>query len=880
MRLGAMFRFLLLLLISAAFAIPTTSRGASTSANLAITVTKAQAITGVSLSSSSFMGGAPSGTVVGTISVSMSPASPAFSGTLTLSGSNASSFQIAGTNLETSGVLPAGTYQVNIVATQAGASGSPFTAAETITGTSSQGGGDPTVGLIPPASDGYANWRVAGMKAIPLTASIATDGTLTVTYSPSQALGVGQIISGAGVPSGITITAAKNDPSSNLLTGAGGNGTYMLSCAGSCPTIGGEAMTATGIPNRGSVYTTLSACSPSLTNACDDTSAIQTALDNCPPGQVVQLNVGVFQVNGQGVTLRTACTLRGAGPGRQLNTGINPVDGGRNASISKGCGVQKNGSVLWLCVDAAATQVIKADRATQPSYAVFHMQNGNSSPNGTSYNLASDGIQGSYTVSISSATTPAISPGDIVWIDENSETDPNVYWGGLGAVTGGYNYDGRGWGFRAVGRSIIQMAEVQSVGGSAPTWTITLTTPLDYTYPAASPYSSQLTTFTQQPLHGAGFENLFIFGGRGADGQGGINVYACAYCWIKNVESDWNEGGINFKRAYKNELRDSFLHETDYPTPGGGGYLLAVDGGSSETLIENNISWYGNKEIVMRAAGGGNVIAYNYMDDAFDDGVSDGSPEAGVNTGHLATSHLELVEGNYSQNFKGDTYWGASIFTTVFRNQLSGLRAAWPPLNTYAVPAGCGAYGYGDYTNRKAVDVQGGTLYHNFIGNVLGFNGQTLLIGLGGSSCNEYGQNGWIQQFYSTAQSLPRYSNPVWMWYFGDYQDWTNNRNWSQNNTTINTMIRTANWDYVTGAETCYGAMGGTTNVGCSGTTVPNSFYLAAKPPFFGSSALSWPWVNPATGAASRPRTSTTAGDNILPAKYCFEHNMMPTCLQ
>ncbi|MGH7969594.1 MAG: hypothetical protein ACREIC_12790, partial [Limisphaerales bacterium] len=47
---------------------------------------------------------------------------------------------------------------------------------------------DPTVGLLPPASDGYANWSVAGMNAIPLTGSISGT-TLTVTATPSGALG-------------------------------------------------------------------------------------------------------------------------------------------------------------------------------------------------------------------------------------------------------------------------------------------------------------------------------------------------------------------------------------------------------------------------------------------------------------------------------------------------------------------------------------------------------------------------------------------------------------------------------------------------------------------------------------------------------------------
>jgi hypothetical protein len=128
-------RFLISLLSLAALVVPATSWEASTSSNLAITVTAGQAISAVGLSNSSFTGGAASGTVVGAISVTMSPASPAFSGSLSLSGTNASSFQIVGSNLETNGTVPAGTYNINIVATEAGASGSPFTQAETVTGT-------------------------------------------------------------------------------------------------------------------------------------------------------------------------------------------------------------------------------------------------------------------------------------------------------------------------------------------------------------------------------------------------------------------------------------------------------------------------------------------------------------------------------------------------------------------------------------------------------------------------------------------------------------------------------------------------------------------------------------------------------------------------
>src|SRR5262245_55446482 len=134
-----MHRFLTFLLFLAVIAVPTTAWEASVSQNLSINVTQGQAITGVSLSNNSFTGGVPSGTVVGAISVTMSPTSPAFTGSLSLTGTNASQFQIVGGNLATNGVVAAGNYQVNIVATEAGVGGSPFTQAEAITGTNASG---------------------------------------------------------------------------------------------------------------------------------------------------------------------------------------------------------------------------------------------------------------------------------------------------------------------------------------------------------------------------------------------------------------------------------------------------------------------------------------------------------------------------------------------------------------------------------------------------------------------------------------------------------------------------------------------------------------------------------------------------------------------
>ena len=134
-------------------------------------VVAAPSITGVTLSNSSFAGGAASGTVVGSIAVAMS--SGTFTGSLALSGANAASFQIVGSNLETNGVVAAGSYAVNVVATQSGATGSPYTMSFSITATGSTG----TWWTTPPPQAAAAGFN---------TLKFSDDFTTTTTIAPSN----------------------------------------------------------------------------------------------------------------------------------------------------------------------------------------------------------------------------------------------------------------------------------------------------------------------------------------------------------------------------------------------------------------------------------------------------------------------------------------------------------------------------------------------------------------------------------------------------------------------------------------------------------------------------------------------------------------------
>jgi hypothetical protein len=559
-----------------------------------------------------------------------------------------------------------------------------------------------------------------------------------------------------------------------------------------------------GIPNRTTIFKTISPRGGDL----DDTANIQAALDSCPPEVVVQLTPGTFNINGRGLIFsRTNCTLRGAGPG----------------AFSDGSG---------------GTRLVKADRTTG---AVLYVQ-----PNGVNFgqsiDLAMDAMQG--TNSLTLVGHHGVRVGEIVYIDENTDDDPEVFWGPSHNPPGGGS---RRW-FIRQDRSLAQMMEVTAVSGD----TITFNTPFHSTFKTA--YQAQLTRFTGPLLQKVGVEDLYVWGGESGDYHGNISVLHCAYCWVRNVNAAWSVGtNVGLYRTFRSEVRDSYIHETPDPNPGGAGYMTGMNYGASDNLFENNIMWYGNKEIVMRGTGGGNVVAYNYMDDSFGSTFPHGS-EGGLNAGHYTTPHMELLEGNYSQNYVGDSYWGNSINITVFRNWLSALRAAHPPLDTYTFSVGTCTYRYGDYSGRTAVSVQAYAYDTNFIGNILGMQNQQLL-GYDSHSCFASQQTGW--QYENLDNTMA--GTVVSMWQMGSSQTgpWVTN--------TYQTQLRQGNWDWVTKKQTWHG-IGGAAGSGTP-QPIPNSLYLTAAPPFFGNNR--WPWVDPATG------TTYT-----LPAKYCFEHNQMPTCLQ
>jgi hypothetical protein len=634
----------------------------------------------------------------------------------------------------------------------------------------------------------------------------------TYNSSPIQYLAGAQVsVSGSGIPFGTyQVRAVGTDANGNPI--APSNVVTINYSAPGTGIIPANRMTAwqPGVTYNGGIPNRTTVCASLTPSGGDDTSAIQAALNNCPANQVVQLAAGVFKITRPINITSGNITLRGAGPGQGLATG-------------------KQGTFV-----ADSTATILYYQPTVSWGPILSI--GNDPSQVTSYNLASDAVQGNYSLTLTS--NPGLSVGQLVKVDQNTDNDPDVYWGP--------NHDGPGgtsrqW-FMRQDRSLAQIMEITAVNGN----TVTFDTPFHHNYTTAG--SAQLSTFQQPILYRVGIEELQLFNGT-AGGNGNFIMGGCAYCWVKHIESRWADGaGVWLTNCFRCELRDSYIHESANPNPGGGGYLIALSWGTSDSLVENNISWAGNKVIVGQATGGGNVIAYNYMDDAYGANYPN-LPEAGVNMAHQTTSHMELIEGNYSHRYSGDSYWGNVIDMTVFRNHLSGIRAAHPPLNTYV--AG-GVYPYIDDGVRTAVDNQAYNYRGNFVGNVLGKSGEVLLSYNGAGW--QFAQTSWVYEDNTTLAD----GSEVYMWYVGAVQGAAGAWSWQPNS--YQTQLRQGNWDWYTQSQTWYNnPIGGTGHPG-DGTpqTIPNSLYLTSKPAFFGSNP--WPWVDPSTGTTY-----------VLPAKARFD---------
>lgn len=386
--------------------------------------------------------------------------------------------------------------------------------------------------------------------------------------------------------------------------------------------------------------------------------------------------------------------------------------------------------------------------------------------------------------------------------------------------------------------------------------TITFDSPVTVAFRQSGGHNSQVFwptngfNTTETPfLTGAGIENLSIL----RPGAGGVVMEFCTGCWIKNVEvGAWFNAGAQIRWSSRSTVTGTWFHHGQNLTNNGIEYPFSIDAASTEIIADNNIFNFGGKGMVVRAAGGGNVVANNYIGTSLYQQASIGNyfHDMSVNASHLAGSHHVLFEGNFGNNCDNDDTHGAAGYHTYFRNHCSAIRDTFVDPSNAALTVN-DSIGQGYSTGgtpatpapMRAAGSMAWVYWTAFAGNLLGTAGVTTAA------------NGWA--YAINAQVGPGQSNKGMFamgWVGSSFTATDSNLN-AANPTPF--FFRNGDYDYVNA--------GIVDNAPGFSQSFPNSFYTSTQPAYFTGTSCTypWPWIDVHTAPFTLP---SSCSGNGLPA--------------
>ena len=642
-----------------------------------------------------------------------------------------------------------------------------------------------------------------------------------------------------------------------------------------------------GIPDR----TTICATVNPLGNGQDDYTNIQTAINNCPAGEVVQLAAGAFsiQLADMPIHISTGISLRGTGnctgsSSPYCQTSITVSNGALAYQVDGPYALCGTSSLTATdCPDGGEPEILMSP--VEPDYNYSWEQCGNVGATlGTGCGatpLAADAVQGQTTIQVTSTT--GFTVGSWVLIDEASGAgwvaDPMNQWTGYGSVwaapdwlsSSGSPATGRvAWAkfdvsvayegdFGAASSDIYpyqastpgcwhsycdrptaELHKIASIGaGPCPgtNCTVTFDDPLTIAFRESGGHNAQVyanlygnNSGGGSPipmLQQAGVENISLL----RSPEGGLEMELCVNCWVKNTEiGDWVGGGLSMEYSARSEINTVYVHHCWDSVNNGGEYPIDLGDASTEMLITNSITNFGGKGMVARSGGAGSVVSYNYIDDSmYDDnsGIGDWWLDMSVNASHEAGPHHVLFEGNWGDNLDSDNTHGNSTYIAFFRNLGTGLRT---PFDDPSIG------------NTALVDDYAGKGYYCPDGLASCVQTTPGPLRAAGPMAYSY----WFA-FVGNVLGVSGTTTAANGWtYSGDF---TGSRifmlGWGAggggqdpniDGVNASYILINGNYDYLNNAVTWQG----------SPVTLPNSFYLPSKPAFFtAGSGYTWPWVTP-----------------------------------
>jgi hypothetical protein len=431
--------------------------------------------------------------------------------------------------------------------------------------------------------------------------------------------------------------------------------------------------------------------------------------------------------------------------------------------------------------------------------------------------------KGATTATLSITTGLAV--GRMMWIDrpDDSNTDNGAIW--VCQTAGGVCADEGPSGSGRTGRAQSQNVTVTAINGSVVTFTPAIAMP-NYTSSTEAYWGN-----SAGQVSNIGIEDFSIqHPSTDTNTSGGIDVKFCSNCWIKGIRSyepDVAAGDTrNHVWVYQSNqitIRDSYFFNTQRHAQLSYGIECFS---SSSILVENNIFQRIVAPMNANGACTGSVFGYNY---AINDYSTNGTFMQASNYVH-AVANMVLHEGNDGVGIKADAIHGTSHFVTLHRNFMLGFISG----------------GYDTETN--AVLIYAGNRYYNFTGNVLG--------------------DTTYHTVYET--SLSNNAFAIWSWGRNGCASGC-----ATDTKVLSTAMRWGNYDTKNDAvQWTSGEVPSTDpnypNAVPSSQTVPNSYYLSAKPAFYGSN--NWPSIGPEIS------DGTISGYNghirRIPARICFEDVM------
>ncbi len=392
-----------------------------------------------------------------------------------------------------------------------------------------------------------------------------------------------------------------------------------------------------------------------------------------------------------------------------------------------------------------------------------------------------------------------------------------------------------------------QIVEVTAVSGASITFTPGLYG--SYTHsPVAVPFIMAASY--------AGVEGVQVHANNtGYDAD--FTMTACAYCWLKGVEANYTDGDFaTINWGYHDEVRDSYFSNSYTHLPGNYDSSIRLGVKTSASLIENNIFERGHESVILQWGAAGNVVAYNYGTGEFDSG----SPDVvigGIDF-HGAHPQFNLIEGNVFTAIYADSIWGTSSQTTAFRNWVVGTNRICEPMNGRGTVTCNGTNGWYGNQSARAMQISYLATRNNFVGNVIGSSQMQNLFRAG---------KRLIQVNFVEYSALRPYDDAAYGWTFGYGSTNDDGTGTGCNGGTVPchregtsaTSLLDGNYDSIRQA---------TTWAGGKPHALPASFYLTAKPGWWGS--MRFPAIGPDVSGGGAPGGHTYGN----PAQTCYDKVM------